>query len=56
MLSCLVVGVGVVVVVVVVIERGRDAIPELVGEGGGGGVLSTDSWLLSLVGGISSGL
>ena len=48
--SCVVVGVG--IVVVVVIERDRDAIPELVDVGGGGGVFSPDSWLLLIVVGI----
>ena len=45
--SCVDVGVG--VVAVVVIERGRDAIPESVDVGGGGGLLLPDSWLLSIV-------
>ena len=55
MLSCGVFGAGVVVVVVVVIERGREIISEIVGVGGGVGVLSLESWFLSIVVGIFSG-
>ena len=55
MLSFGVVGAGVVVVVGVVIERGRDAICEIVGVGGDVDVLSLESGFLSIVVGISSG-